>query len=132
MRKLLIGLATAVCLAGIASAQIRPGDPIGSPVPAYTVEGLSLGSRVKLDSAMYREYKCGPSEQFDGVTWCQKTRRESERRGSFEATYSILHARDGTVPYANRHQQPAFLDAAEADRDIRHQARTCSQPRRIT
>jgi hypothetical protein len=132
MRKLLIGLATAVCLAGTASAQIRPGDPIGSPVPAYAVEGLSLGSRVKLDSAMYREYKCGPSEQFDGFTWCQKTRRESERRGSFEATYSILHAKDGTVAYANRHQQPAFLDAAEADRDIQNYARKFSQPPRLT
>jgi hypothetical protein len=132
MSKLLIGLATAVGLAGTASAQTRPGDPTGSPVPVYAVEGLSLGSRVKLDSAMYREYKCGPSEQFDGFTWCQKTRRESERRGSFEATYSILHAKDGTVVYANRHQQPAFLDAAEADRDIQNYARKLGQPPRIT
>jgi hypothetical protein len=131
MRKLLIGLATAVGLAGTASAQVRPGDPIGSPAPTYTVEGLSLGSRVKLDSAMYREYKCGPSEQFDGFTWCQKTRRESERRGSFEASYSILHAKDGTVVYANRSQQPAFLDAAEADRDIQNYARKLGQPPQI-
>src|SRR5215831_1239358 len=50
---------------------------------AYAVEGLSLGSRVGFDSTDYREYKCGPSEQFDGFTWCKKTRHDSERRGSF-------------------------------------------------
>jgi hypothetical protein len=132
MGKLLIVLAAALCLAGAASAQIRPGDPIGGQAPAYAVEGLALGSKVKRDSAMYREYKCSPSEQFDGFTWCQKTRRESERRGSFEATYSILHSKDGTVVYANRHQQPKFLDAGEADRDIENYTRKLGQPPRIT
>jgi hypothetical protein len=132
MGKLLIVWAAALCLAGAANAQIRPGDPIGGQAPAYAVEGLALGSKVKRDSAMYREYKCSPSEQFDGFTWCQKTRRESERRGSFEATYSILHSKDGTVVYANRHQQPKFLDAGEADRDIENYTRKLGQPPRIT
>jgi hypothetical protein len=132
MGKLLIILAAMLCLAGAANAQNRPGDPIGGQAPAYAVEGLALGSKVKRDSAMYREYKCSPSEQFDGFTWCQKTRRESERRGSFEATYSMLHSKDGTVVYANRHQQPKFLDASEADRDIENYTRKLGQPPRIT
>ena len=78
--------------------------------PAQTklaVDGLAVGSRVKIDSAAYHEYRCRPSELFDGFTWCQKTRNYNERRGAYTATYSILHARDGRVIYVNRSQEPA-------------------------
>jgi hypothetical protein len=60
-------------------------SPSGS---RYVVAGLDLGSRVQFDSSEYREYKCDPSDQFDGFTWCQKTRQE---RRFANVTYSILH-----------------------------------------
>ena len=88
-------------------------SPAGSK---YVVAGLSLGSRVQFDSSEYREYKCGPSDQFDGFTWCQKTRQE---RGFANVTYSILHSQDGTVVYVNRFQEPAFFGRNEADEAIR-------------
>src|SRR5262249_1375168 len=82
----------------------------------YVVAGLSLGSRVQFDSSNYREYKCSPSEQFDGLTWCQKTRQE---RRFANVTYSILHSQDGTLVYVNRFQEPAFFGPNEADEAIR-------------
>jgi hypothetical protein len=88
-------------------------SPSGSK---YVVAGLSLGSRVQFDSSDYREYKCSPSEQFGGFTWCQKTRQE---RGFANVTYSILHSQDGTLVYANRFQEPAFFGRNEADEVIR-------------
>ena len=132
MNKLCIASTIALCLAGTANAQVRPGEPIAGQAPTYAVDGLALGSKVKFESAAYRDYKCSPSEQFDGFTWCQRWRRDSERRGSFEATYSILHAKDGTVVYANRHQQPAFFDAGETDRDIQNYSRRFGETPRIT
>jgi hypothetical protein len=132
MNKLGIASAMALFLIGTANAQFRPGDPFASQVPTYAVEGIALGSRVKFDSSMSREYKCGPSEQFDGFTWCQKTQRGSARRGSFEATYSILHSKDGTVVYANRYQQPAFFDASETDLEIQGYSRKFGGAPRIT
>ena len=132
MNKLCIASTIALCLAGTASAQVRPGEPIAGQAPTYAVDGLALGSKVRFESAAYRDYKCGPSEQFDGFTWCQRWRRDSERRGPFEATYSILHAKDGTVVYANRHQQPAFFDAGETDRDIQNYSRRFGETPRIT
>src|SRR3954467_8274947 len=86
-----------------------PTDVNQLPQTKYAVEGLAVGSRVKIDSAAYREYKCSPSEQFDRFTWCQKTRNGKERRGAFTSTYSILHALDGKVMYVNRYQEPAFF-----------------------
>jgi hypothetical protein len=82
----------------------------------YAVAGLALGSRAQFDSSDYREYKCGPSDQFEGFTWCQKTRQE---RGFANVTYSILHSQDGTVVYVNRFQEPAFFGRDEADEAIR-------------
>jgi hypothetical protein len=88
-------------------------SPSGS---RYVVAGLGLGLRVQFDSSEYREYKCSPSDQFDGFTWCQKTRQE---RGFANVTYSILHSQDGTVAYVNRFQEPAFFDRNESDETIR-------------
>ncbi len=132
MSKLWIALTVALYLTGAANAQVGPSGQTAGPAATYAVEGLVLGSRVKLESSMYREYKCGSSEQFDGFIWCQKTRRDSERRGPFEASYSILHSKDGTVVYANRTQQPAFFDRSETERDIQNYSRKIGESPRTT
>src|SRR5207247_5857688 len=82
----------------------------------YVVAGLVLAWRVRFDTSEYREYKCSPRDQFDGFTWCQKTRQE---RGFANVTYSILHSQDGTVVYINRFQEPAFFGRNEAEAAIR-------------
>jgi hypothetical protein len=120
-----LGIATGIVFVftGTAYGQVRPGEPAAGQVAPFAVDGITLGSKLKLDSAMYREYKCSRSEQFDGFTWCQKSRRDSEKRGSFDLIYSILHTKDGTVVYINRYQHPAFFDATEPDRDIQNYSR---------
>jgi hypothetical protein len=109
-----------------AQATARPTQQSRSG-QVYSVAGLSLGSRVRFDSADYREYKCSPSEQFAGYTWCQKTRQEKDRRGSLNVTYSLLHSQDGTIFYVNRFQEPAFLSANEADAAIRQYSSTIGE-----
>ena len=61
----------------------------------YAVDGLAVGTQLDFGNASYREYKCSPSDQFDGLTWCQKTRSDKERRRSYIAAYSLLHSGDG-------------------------------------
>ena len=85
----------------------------------YTVDELAAGTKLNFNSASYREYKCSRSEQFDGLTWCQKTHTSKEQRGSYTTAYSILHARDGNVLYVNRSQNPAFLNGTSAEQDIK-------------
>jgi len=81
----------------------------------YAVDGVAVESKV--DSATYLEYKCSPSDQFEGFTWCQ-TRNDQDRRRGSTATYSILHDKDGSVVYVNRFQAPAFFNSIEADKEI--------------
>jgi hypothetical protein len=82
------------------------------------LDGLSLGGRASPQSNDYQEYQCTPSEQFEGVTWCNKQRLEKEARGSYRSSYTIAHSRDGIIYYLNRSLEPAFFNAGEADRDI--------------
>jgi hypothetical protein len=101
------------------------------PAPTYAIEGLALGSRLELDSSAYREYKCTPSDQFDGFTWCQKWRRESTR-GSPEAKYSILYSPDGTLVYINRYQRRAAFYSKKLEREIESYSREIAEAARIT
>jgi hypothetical protein len=96
----------------------------------YTVDGLTLGRKLNFESASYREYKCSPSDQFDGLTWCQKTRTDREPRGPYTAAYSILHSPEGNVVYVNRSQEPAFFKRTEAQDDIQRYSRSIGEPPR--
>ena len=93
---------------------------IGNAMAAteYAVDGLAVGTRLNFGSASYREYKCSPSDQFDGLTWCQKSRADKERRGSYIAAYSLLHSKNGNLSYINRSQEPAFLKPSEVELNI--------------
>ena len=107
-------------------------QPTGSQWSSYAAGGVALGATVQSQSSAYREYKCAPSDQFDGFAWCQKTRKGKERRGKFNATYSILHSRDGVAVYINRYQEPAFFGANEVDDDIQRYSRKIGESPRIT
>jgi hypothetical protein len=124
-----------LCLLGTASSALaqRSDDVLrtGTQSSVYAVSNLILGARVQSGSSAYREYECGPSDQFDGFMWCQKTRRGKERRGSFNVTHSILRSRDGSIVYVNRYQEPAFWGPNEADEDIQRYSRKIGEQSRI-
>jgi hypothetical protein len=121
--------------APVHAAQAQPErqdlGTIGLQSSAYAVSGVVLGATVRFDSSAFKEYKCTPSDHFDGFTWCQKTRQEKERRGKFISTYSILHSRGGVAVYIDRYLEPAFFGAREADDDIRQYSRSIGEAPRI-
>src|SRR5437764_11210603 len=97
----------------------------------YAVDGLAVGTQLNFGSASYREYKCNPSDQFDGFIWCQKARTDKERRGSYIAAHSLLHSQDGSISYINRSQEPAFFNAKEAELNIQQYSRKIGESPRI-
>ena len=106
------------------------GNAIAAPME-YAVDGVAVGTQLNFDSASYREYKCSPSDQFDGLTWCQKTRSDKERRRSYIAAYSLLHSRDGNILYINRTQEPAFVNPKEVEVNIQRYSRKIGESPRI-
>ena len=106
------------------------GNAIAAPME-YAVDGVAVGTQLNFDSASYREYKCSPSDQFDGLTWCQKTRSDKERRRSYIAAYSLLHSRDGNILYINRTQEPTFFNPKEVEVNIQRYSRKIGESPRI-
>jgi hypothetical protein len=115
------------CRTGL--VQDPPGMAVSqSVISIYAVDGLNLGAKVNFESSVYRQYQCGPSEQFKGFSWCTRKVPESSRRGPFVSSYSILHSPDGTVSYVNRYLEPAWFSGNEANEDIGRLARKYGQP----
>jgi hypothetical protein len=98
------------------------------PDPADPMEGLHLGDSIRVHLVEYRDYRCSPSDAFPSLTFCHKIRFERDRYGSYNAMYSFLHTRDGTLVYVDRYQRPATLDAAAAARIIDLISRARGEP----
>jgi hypothetical protein len=97
----------------------------------YAVDGLAVATQLNFGSASYREYKCSPSDQFEGLTWCQKIRAEKGRRGSQTTAYSLLHSKDGKISYINRSQEPASFNPSESELNIERYSRQLGASARI-
>jgi hypothetical protein len=69
--------------------------------------------QLNFDDVSYHKYRCSPSNQFDGLTWCQKTQRDKKKRRS-SAIYSLLHSPDGSVLYINRAQEGGVSNSKQA------------------
>jgi hypothetical protein len=106
---------------------------IGNAIAAteYAVDGVAVGTQLNFGSASYREYKCNPSDQFEGFVWCQKKRTNKERRRSYITAYSLLHSEDGNLSYINRSQEPAFFNPSEAELNIQQYSRNLGESARI-
>ena len=107
-------------LAGILviAALLGLGERAFSQPSPYVVDGLALGARVHFKSHSYKQYKCGPSENFLGFTWCHKQETERTRHGEVTSSNSILHSQDGTAVYVNRYITPAFLAPNDVQAEI--------------
>jgi hypothetical protein len=111
-------------------AQSTPATSAIDPQASlYSVDGLTLGTKVAFGSAAYRQYQCVRSEKFEGFVWCTKAGNDREARGPFKVWFSLLHARDGTAVYVNRYQEPAYWGANEIPDDIqRYSKKIGEQP----
>src|SRR5262249_31367307 len=97
---------------------------------ASPLDGLAVATQLNFNSASYRDYKCNRSDQFEGLTWCQKTRAE-KGRGSRTTTYSLLHSKDGKISYINRSQESASFNPSESELAIERYSRELGESARL-
>jgi hypothetical protein len=103
------------------------GHAVAEP-EKYAVDGLMLGTQLNFENTSYGEYRCGPSDQFDGLTWCQKTGRGT----SDTATYSLLHSQEGSILYINRSQELTSLNRKRAEEDLKRLSSNIGELPRVT
>jgi hypothetical protein len=101
-----------------------------APSP-YSIGELFLGEKVSRGEAARLGYKCGGSKKFDDFSWCAKEGNETEPRGRFKASYSMMLDRDGRIVYLNRYQEPAYWGANEAKDDIQRYSKKVGEEARV-
>jgi hypothetical protein len=94
----------------------------------YVIDGFVLGEQAEPG----RDYRCEPARLSSNFTWCERTRQERTRRGSFNSTMSILSDQNGDAVYVNRAIEPAFFGPTEMSSEIaRLSSRFGERPREM-
>jgi hypothetical protein len=94
-----------------------------SPVVAshnhdFVVDGLAVGAAVRPDSPVYRAYKCRPSDEFPGFTWCAIKHPMSGRFGPYDSWVTILHSDTNIAVFILQDVTPAYFSPGDAEREI--------------
>ena len=116
-----------------ASCVSQPVQRVSNRQSVYMVDGFRLGENVQKNILAYRQYQCSPTEQFSGFTWCQKKIDEpdTDPRGRFSSSYSILHSKTGVALYISRLLVPAWFTGNEANDDVKARSKIYGAPTRI-
>ncbi len=82
--------------------------------PTYSIEGFEPGERAETG----RDFQCSRAEHAADFTWCQRSRHEKNRRGTFESTMSVLRNQDDVTVYVDRRIEPAFFGSNDIQNEI--------------
>jgi tetratricopeptide (TPR) repeat protein len=104
---------------------------LGASESPYVVDGLALGAKVAFNSAVYREYECNPSDQFEGLSWCRRHTSEDGPRGALRSSYTLAHTQDGTVFYVNRELYPAYFNPGDINAEIQRLSARLGKPTQV-
>ena len=90
----------------------------GSYNPDFVVDGLAVGAPVYPDSPSYKAYKCRPSQEFPGFTWCGIKHPMTGKFGPFHSWVTILHSDANTAVFILQDVIPAYFSPGDVDREI--------------
>ncbi len=118
------------------AANQAPGSPAattptGPHNPIFVVDGLAVGGAVYPDTPAYKAYKCRPSDQFPGFTWCAIKHSLSGKFGPYDSWVTILHSDANTAVFVLQDVIPAYFAPGDAEREIQRLSQQFGQSARI-
>jgi hypothetical protein len=113
----------AQCARGAASADTGILTPVATTSSAsdnhdFVVDGLTVGAAVHPDSPVYKTYKCTPSDQFPGFTWCAVKHHMRGKFGPYDSWVTILHSDANIAVFILQEIVPAYFSPGDAEREI--------------
>jgi anti-sigma28 factor (negative regulator of flagellin synthesis) len=84
----------------------------------FVVDGLAVGAAVYPDSPAYRAYRCKPSDEFPGFTWCANKHPMTGKLGPFDSWVNILHSDANIAVFISQDVLPAYFSPSDAEREI--------------
>jgi hypothetical protein len=86
--------------------------------PDFIVDSLAVGASVYPDSSAYKAYKCRPSDQFPGFTWCGIKHSLTGKFGPYDAWDTILHSNANTAVFILKDIVPAYFASQDVEQEI--------------
>ena len=114
-----------------APISIAAPTPTGPYRPNFVVDGLAVGGAVHPESPVYKTYKCHPSEEFPGFTWCAIKHSLNGKFGAYNSWVTILHSEANTAVFILQDIIPAYFASGDADREIQRLSQYFGQAARI-
>jgi hypothetical protein len=110
-----VGLGLCLLTGGVMAQTVRGSV---SPYSPYAVDGLAVGGSVAPQSSVYKSYRCQPSDDYPGYTWCN--RLQTKRSGSKDVSVStsIVHGPDNVVGYINQTIKPAAFGRDDIQNEL--------------
>jgi hypothetical protein len=113
-----------------APASIAVAPPTSLSRPNFVVDGLAVGGAVYPESPTYKAFKCHPSDQFSGFTWCAISHPLRGKFGAYESL-TILHSSSNTAAAVFQDVNPAYFAPNDAEREIQRLSQRFGQAARI-
>jgi hypothetical protein len=114
-----------------APTSIAAPTPTGPYHPNFVVDGLAVGGAVHPESPVYKAYKCHPSDEFPGFTWCAIEHALRGKFGAYDSSVLILHSDANTAVFILQDIIPAYFAPGDADREIQRLSQKFGQAARI-
>jgi hypothetical protein len=112
-------------------ASIATAAPTGTHNPDFAVDGLAVGAAVHPESPTYKAYRCHPSDQFSGFSWCAIKHPLRGKFGAYDSSVTILHSDANTAVFILQDIIPAYFAPGDAEREIQRLSQTFGQAARI-
>ena len=90
-----------------------------------------MGAAVHPDSAVYKTYKCKPSDQFSGFTWCSIKHPMTGKFGPYDSWVTILHSDANIAVFILQDVIPAYFSPGDVDREIQRLSQRFGQTPRV-
>ena len=90
-----------------------------------------MGAAVHPDSAVYKTYKCTPSDQFPGFTWCATKHHMRGKFGPYDSWVTILHSDANILVFILQEIVPAYFSPGDADTEIDRLSQHFGQAARV-
>ena len=95
------------------------------------MDGLAVGAAVHPDSSVYRAYKCKPSDEFPGFTWCAIKHPMTGKFGPYDSWVTILHSDANIAVFVLQDVIPAYFSPGDAEREIDRLSQYFGQAARV-
>ena len=100
------------------SALVLFGTPLGGFADeVFSVEGLSPRMTITTDWLAAEGYKCNPSEDYPGFTWCRKHETARRRGEEIKISKSIVYGPDRIIAYVNKEISPAYFAPGDIEKE---------------